>query len=93
MPVSWNKIEGPVREDGSVRVDLILKSDKYKGSDHRQLLIHNVCKKDEAGYEAVIIGDGNHKIASNEIVLRASGGIVLNLKSKRMHILFLLIKK
>lgn len=47
-----------------------------------------MCKEDEAGYEAVIIGDRNYKIASNEIVLRASGGIVLNLKSKRIHILF-----
>lgn len=86
--VSWNKIEGHVRVDGSVRVELNLRSDKYKGSDHRQLLIHNVCKEDEAGYEAVITGDRNYKIASNEIVLRASGGIVLNLKSKWIHVLF-----
>lgn len=77
FPVSWNKIEGPVREDGSVRVELYLKGDKYKGSDTRQLLIRNVCKEDEAGYEAVITGDNNYKVASNEIVLRASGGIVL----------------
>lgn len=65
------------RVDGSSRKELDIKSDKYKGSDSRQLLIHRVCKDDEAGYQAVISRNQDVKIFSNEVYLRALGGITL----------------
>lgn len=69
LPVIWDRV------DGSSRKQIDIKSDKYKGSDSRQLLIHRVCKDDDAGYQAVISRNQDVKIFSNEVYLRSMGGI------------------
>lgn len=71
MPVSWDKV------DGLVRKQIDTASDKYRGSNSRQLLIHCVCKDDEAGYQAVISRNQDVRIFSNKVHLRAIGGILL----------------
>lgn len=69
LPVSWDRV------DRSSRKQLDIKNDKYKGSNSSQLLIHGVCKDDEAGYQAVISRNQDVKIFSNEVYLRSMGGI------------------
>lgn len=69
LPISWDRVEGLSRKQ------LDIASDKYRWSNSRQLLIHSVCKDDEAGYQAVISRNQDVKIFSNEIYLRALGGI------------------
>lgn len=71
LPVSWERVEGPSRKQ------LDITNDKYRGSNSRQLLIHSVCKDDEAGYEAVISRKQDVKICSNKVHLRVLGGIHL----------------
>lgn len=73
LPVSWDRV------DGLSRKQLDIKSDKHEGSSSTQLLIHCVCKDDEAGYQAVISRNQDVKIFSNEVYLRAMGGIQLSL--------------
>lgn len=68
LPISWDRVEGLSRKQ------LDIKKDKYSGSNSRQLLIHRVCKDDEAGYQAVISKNQDVKIFSNEVYLRALGG-------------------
>lgn len=72
LPISWDRVEGLSRKQ------LDIKKDKYRGSNSRQLLIHHVCKDDEAGYQAVISRNQDVKIFSNEVYLRALGGILLS---------------
>lgn len=69
LPVSWDRV------DRSSRKQLDIKNDKYKRSNSSQLLIHGVCKDDEAGYQAVISRNQDVKIFSNEVYLRSMGGI------------------
>lgn len=71
LPISWDRV------DELSRKHLDIKKDKYRGSNSRQLLIHRVCKDDEAGYQAVISRNQDVKIFSNEVYLRALGGITL----------------
>lgn len=68
LQVSWQRV------DRLVRKQIDIKDDKYRGSDSRQLLIHNVCKDDEAGYQAVISRSLDVKIFSNEVYLHPMGG-------------------
>lgn len=71
VPVSWHRI------DCLVRKQIDIEDDKYRGSDGRQLLIHNVCKDDEAGYQAVISRSDKYncvEIFSDIVDLRPIGG-------------------
>lgn len=72
LPVSWDKV------DRLSRKQLDIKDDKYRGSNSRQLCIHCLSKKDEAGYQAVISRNHDVKIFSNEIYLRVLGGNLLS---------------
>lgn len=67
LPVSWQ------RDDGLVTKQINIDDDKYKGSDDRQLQIHNVCK-DDARYKAVISRSADVNISSNGVYLRPMGG-------------------
>lgn len=67
LPVNWEKL------DKSFRKELDISSDKYKGSNSRELFIHCVCKEDEGRYQAVISRNQDVKIYSNEIYLCAQG--------------------
>lgn len=60
-----------------LRKQLDVEDEKYRGSDNRQLLIHNVCKDDEAGYQAVLSRNDDVKILSNKVYLRPKGGIYI----------------
>lgn len=71
LPVSWEKL------DGNVKKQLDVEDEKYRGSDNRQLLIHNVDKDDEAGYQAVLARNCDVNILSNKVYLRPKGGIYL----------------
>lgn len=71
LPVSWDRVDGMHRKQLDVR------DEKYRGSDNRQLLIHNVCKDDEAGYQAVLSRNYDVKILSNTVYLRPKGGIYI----------------
>lgn len=68
LPVSWHRV------DGLVTKQINIEDDKYKGSDDRQLQIHNVCKDDEARYQAVISRSADVNISSNGVYLRPMGG-------------------
>lgn len=71
IPVSWDRV------DGMLRNQLDVTDEKYRGSDNRRLLIHNVCNDDEAGYQAVLSINYDVKILSNKVYLRPKGGIYL----------------
>lgn len=68
LPVSWHRVDRRL-----VRKQIDIEDDKYKGSDGRQLFIHNVGKDDEAGYQAVISRKQDVKILSNEVYMRPLG--------------------
>lgn len=68
LPVSWHRV------DRFVSKQIDIGDEKYRGSDDRQLRIHNVCKNDEARYQAVISRSVDVKIFSNEVYLRPTGG-------------------
>lgn len=69
LPVSWDRVEK------LVRTQIDIEDEKYRGSDSRQLIIHNVCKEDEGRYQAVISRNHDVKIFSNELYLHPTGGI------------------
>ncbi|XP_065922710.1 uncharacterized protein [Magallana gigas] len=69
LPVSWDRVDGMHRKQLDVR------DEKYRGSDNRQLRIHNVCKDDEAGYQAVLSRNYDVKILSNTVYLRPKGDL------------------
>lgn len=68
-PLSWDRV------DGLVRKQIDIEDDKYRGSDNRKLIISNVSRGDEAGYQAVISRNHDVKILSNTVYLRPKGGI------------------
>lgn len=71
VPVSWHKV------DRLVRKQIDIEDDKYRGSDGKRLFIHNVCKDDEAEYQAVISRSDKYncdEIFSNNFYLRPIGG-------------------
>lgn len=67
LPVTWDRV------NRFVRTQLDLEDEKYRGSDSRQLLIHNVCKDDRGRYQAVIARNQIVKIFSNEVDLNPIG--------------------
>lgn len=69
LPVSWDRVEG------LVRTQIDVEDEKYRGSDDRLLIIHNVCKEDEGRYQAVISRNQDVKIFSNKVYLHPTGGI------------------
>lgn len=69
--VTWHK------KTGDITTNINTRDEKYKGSTNRRLLIHSVCKDDEAEYEAVISNGNNNYIRSNVIYLHALGGIII----------------
>lgn len=92
LPISWDRVEGLSRKQ------LDIKKDKYRGSNSRQLLIHHVCKDDEAGYQAVISRNQDVKIFSNEVYLRALGDppcleeMAVTSENDEIHIYYVLKK-
>lgn len=70
-PVTWHKKTGDITRDIKTR------DGKYIESTNRRLLIHSVCKDDEAEYKAVISNGKNNYISSNAIFLHVHGGIIL----------------
>uniref|UniRef100_A0A8W8NYD7 Ig-like domain-containing protein n=2 Tax=Magallana gigas TaxID=29159 RepID=A0A8W8NYD7_MAGGI len=69
LQVSWDRV------DRTLRKKINVQDEKYRGSDNSKLLIHNVCKDDEAGYQAVLSRNIDVKIFSNTVYLHPKGGI------------------
>lgn len=69
LQVSWERRTSY----GCKEIDI--DSTKYKGSNNRELFVHDLCKKDEARYRAVLSRSQNNKIYSNEVYLRVLGGM------------------
>lgn len=69
MPLNWDRV------DGLVRKQIDIEDEKYRGSDNRKLIISNVSRDDQAGYQAVISRNHDVKILSNTVYLRPKGGI------------------
>lgn len=67
LQVSWERRTSY----GCKEIDI--DSTKYKGSNNRELFVHDLCKKDEARYRAVLSRSQNNKIYSNEVYLRVLG--------------------
>lgn len=70
-PVTWQK------KTGDITADIKTRDGKFNESTNRRLLIHSVCKDDEAKYQAVISNGNNNYISSNAIYLHVHGGIIL----------------
>lgn len=59
---------------GNTTTNIKSSDEKFKGSNDRRLIIHSVCKADEAEYQAVLYNRNNNYIYSNTIYLHVSGG-------------------
>lgn len=77
LQVSWERRNS----HGCKEIDI--DSTKYKGSNNRELFVHDLCKKDEARYRAVLSRSQNNKIYSNEVYLRILGGMWFLKKNKK----------
>nr|XP_034322481.1 protein sax-3-like [Crassostrea gigas] len=69
LQVSWDRV------DRTLRKKINVQDEKYRGSDNSKLLIHNVCKDDEAGYQAVLSRNIDVKIFSNTVYLHPKGDL------------------
>jgi hypothetical protein len=61
------------RASGDTTKEIDTRAEKYKDSNHRQLVVQGVSKADEGVYQAVL-SRRNLKVVSNAIVLFATGG-------------------
>lgn len=69
LQISWE------RRNSHGYKEIVIDSSKYKGSNNRELFVHDLCKKDEARYRAVLSRSLHNKIHSNEVYLRVLGGM------------------
>lgn len=72
--VTWQKL---IQCSTQIRINS--STEKYFGSNEKNLVIQSICKEDEGGYQAILSKDSkaNISVLSNVIFLQAVGGILL----------------